>query len=77
MHFSIDRDMSALYTSSWLSKVHAIDQSDMVDRFGNTIERPKAKAALSSKEKKLKMQRRQKRFKETGDDYDSAEDEVE
>lgn len=54
--------------------VHAIDASEMVDKFGNTIERAPVKASLSSKEKKLKAQRRQKRFKLTGDDYDSDEE---
>lgn len=54
--------------------VHAIDASEMVDKFGNTITRAPVKAVLSGKEKKLKAQRRQKRFKETGDDYDSEEE---
>merc|ERR1712071_581497 len=43
--------------------VDVVDESDMVDRFGNTVE---------LLQKKL---RRMKRFKETGEDYDSDEDE--
>jgi elongation factor 3 len=57
--------------------VKAIDQGEMVDKFGNTIELKEKKGKLTAKDKKLKAQRRLKRFKETGDDYDSAEDEVE
>merc|ERR1712063_52961 len=54
-------------------KVDVIDESDMVDRFGNTIEVVKKKK-LTKKQLKQKKQRRLKRFKETGDDYDSDED---
>jgi len=53
--------------------VAEVKESDMVDKFGNTIElkqlKPKTKKQL-----KLKKQRRLKRFKETGDDYDSSEE---
>merc|ERR1712127_605793 len=48
-------------------------EEDMVDKFGNTVDIKKTKV-LTKKEIKLKKQRRLKRFKETGDDYDSAED---
>jgi len=54
-------------------KVDVIDEKDMVDKFGNTIEVVKKKK-LSKKELKAKKQRRLKRFKETGDDYDSDEE---
>merc|ERR1712137_599266 len=53
-------------------KVDVIDESDMVDKFGNTIVVEKKK--LTKKQLKQKKQRRLKRFKETGDDYDSDED---
>jgi len=51
--------------------VQEIDEADMVDKFGNTVTIKKAK---SKKEMKLKKQRRAKRFKATGDDYDSSEE---
>jgi elongation factor 3 len=54
-------------------KVDVIDESDMVDKFGNTIVVEKKKK-LTKKQLKQKKQRRLKRFKETGDDYDSDED---
>merc|ERR1712159_939163 len=54
-------------------KVDVIDEADMVDKFGNTIEVVKKKK-LTKKQLKQKKQRRLKRFKETGDDYDSDED---
>jgi elongation factor 3 len=54
--------------------VDKIDESDMVDRFGNTVELVKKKV-YSKKELKQKKLRRLKRFKETGEDYDSDEDE--
>jgi elongation factor 3 len=53
--------------------VDVVQESDMVDKFGNTIELTKAKK-YTKKELKQKKQRRLKRFKETGDDYDSDED---
>jgi len=53
--------------------VKTIDESDMVDRFGNTIEIKKVKK-LTKKQLKLKAQRRKKRAMETGDDYDSDEE---
>jgi len=56
-------------------QVKAIDESEMVDRFGNTVELKKKKTK-TRRELKLKKQRRLKRFKETGDDYDSSEDEA-
>jgi elongation factor 3 len=54
--------------------VAQVDEADMVDKFGNTVDVKKNKV-YSKKELKLKKQRRMKRFKETGDDYDSDEDE--
>jgi len=54
-------------------KVDAIDESEMVDKFGNTIELKKTKTR-SKKELKAKALRRKKRYKETGDDYDSSEE---
>lgn len=54
-------------------KVEVIKDEDMVDRFGNTIELKKT-TKLTKKQLKLKAQRRKKRFKETGDDYDSDEE---
>jgi len=55
-------------------KVEVIDESEMVDKFGNTIEIVKKKKK-TKKELKLKAQRRKKRAKETGDDYDSSDEE--
>jgi elongation factor 3 len=55
-------------------KVDVVDEADMVDRFGNTVELKKKKT-LSKKEIKAKKLRRLKRFKQTGEDYDSDEDE--
>lgn len=52
-------------------KVDIIDESDMVDKFGNTIE---VKRTYTKKQLKIKARRRLKRFKETGDDYDSDEE---
>jgi len=54
--------------------VQKIDDADMVDRFGNTVDLKKT-AVKTKKEIKAKKFRRLKRFKETGDDYDSSEDE--
>jgi len=54
-------------------KVDVIDEADMVDKFGNTIEVVKKKK-LTKKQLKQKKMRRLKRFKETGDDYDSDEE---
>jgi len=56
--------------------VDKIDESDMVDRFGNTVEIVKKKK-YTKKQLKMKKLRRLKRFKETGEDYDSDEDEEE
>jgi elongation factor 3 len=53
--------------------VDVVQESDMVDRFGNTIELKKKKK-YTKKELKQKKLRRMKRFKETGEDYDSDED---
>jgi elongation factor 3 len=53
--------------------VDVVQESDMVDKFGNTIELKKKKK-YTKKELKQKKLRRMKRFKETGDDYDSDED---
>jgi elongation factor 3 len=55
--------------------VDVVDESDMVDRFGNTVELVKKKK-YTKKELKQKKLRRLKRFKETGDDYDSDEDDI-
>jgi len=55
--------------------VDEINESDMVDRFGNTVELSKVKTK-TKKQLKLKKQRRLKRFKETGDDYDSSEEDA-
>jgi len=54
--------------------VQTIDESEMVDRFGNTVDIKKTKTK-SKRELKLKKQRRLKRLKETGEDYDSSDDE--
>jgi len=54
-------------------KVVSIDEKDMVDRFGNTVEITKVKTK-TKKQLKMKKQRRLKRLKETGDDYDSSEE---
>jgi len=54
-------------------KVVTIDEKDMVDRFGNTVDIKKTKPK-TKKQLKMKKQRRLKRLKETGDDYDSSED---
>merc|ERR1712063_225778 len=51
--------------------VQKMDESEMVDKFGNTVELKKAKKAKTKKELKLKKLRRAKRLKETGEDYDS------
>jgi len=53
--------------------VDVVEESDMVDRFGNTVEITKKKT-YSKKELKQKKLRRLKRLKETGEDYDSEED---
>jgi elongation factor 3 len=53
--------------------VDVVDESDMVDRFGNTVELTKTKK-YTKKELKQKKLRRKKRFKETGEDYDSDEE---
>jgi ATPase subunit of ABC transporter with duplicated ATPase domains len=55
--------------------VAEIDESDMVDKFGNTVDIKKLKPK-SKKEEKLKKQRRLKRFKDTGDDFDSDEEDA-
>jgi len=55
--------------------VDVVDESDMVDKFGNTVELTKKKT-YSKKELKQKKLRRLKRFKETGDDYDSDDEEI-
>merc|ERR1712063_117956 len=52
-------------------KVDVIDESDMVDKFGNTIVVEKKKKLTKKQELKLKKLRRAKRLKETGEDYDS------
>jgi len=54
-------------------KVVSIDEKDMVDRFGNTVEITKVKTK-TKKQLKMKKQRRLKRLKETGDDYDSSDE---
>merc|ERR1712127_598069 len=54
--------------------VAEIKESDMVDKFGNTVEVVKVKK-YTKKEIKQKKLRRMKRMKETGEDYDSDEDE--
>jgi len=53
--------------------VDVVDEADMVDRFGNTVELVKKKTK-TKKQIKMKKQRRLKRFKETGEDYDSSDD---
>lgn len=53
--------------------VDVVDEANMVDRFGNTVELVKKKK-LTKKEIKMKKLRRLKRLKETGEDYDSDED---
>jgi len=55
--------------------VQKIDESEMVDRFGNTVELTK-KSTKTKKQLKMKKIRRMKRFKETGDDYDSSDEEA-
>jgi len=55
--------------------VEHIDEADMVDKFGNTVDIKKTKVK-TKREIKMKKQKRLKRFKETGDDYDSSEDEA-
>jgi elongation factor 3 len=52
--------------------VDVVDESNMVDRFGNTVTLKKKN--VSKKHLKMKKLRRAKRAKETGDDYDSSED---
>jgi len=54
--------------------VQNIDEADMVDKFGNTVVIEKKKAK-TKKQLKLKKLRRAKRVKETGEDYDSSDDE--
>jgi len=53
--------------------VDVVNEADMVDRFGNTVELVKKKK-YTKKELKQKKMRRLKRLKETGEDYDSDED---
>lgn len=53
--------------------VQHIDEADMVDKFGNTVDIKKNKPK-TRKELKMKKIRRLKRFKETGEDYDSEEE---
>jgi len=53
--------------------VAEVKESDMVDKFGNTVEITK-KVTKTKKQLKIKKLRRLKRFKETGDDYDSSEE---
>jgi len=53
--------------------VAQVDEADMVDKFGNTVDIKKTKPK-TKKQLKIKKQRRLKRFKETGDDYDSSEE---
>jgi elongation factor 3 len=53
--------------------VQHIDEADMVDKFGNTVDIKKTKVK-TKKQLKMKKQRRLKRFKETGDDYDSSDE---
>jgi elongation factor 3 len=53
--------------------VDEVDESAMVDKFGNTVTLAK-KVVKTKKQLKLKKQRRLKRFKDTGDDYDSSEE---
>jgi elongation factor 3 len=53
--------------------VQEIDASEMVDKFGNTVD-IKKKKVLTKKEIKAKKARRLARFKQTGDDYDSDEE---
>jgi len=55
--------------------VQKIDEAEMVDRFGNTVDIKKNKPK-TKKQLKMKKQRRMKRFKETGDDYDSSEEDA-
>jgi elongation factor 3 len=55
--------------------VATVDDADMVDKFGNTVDIKKNKPK-TKKQLKLKKQRRLKRFKETGDDYDSSEEDA-
>jgi elongation factor 3 len=55
--------------------VQKIDEGDMVDKFGNTIDIKKTKPK-TKKQLKMKKLRRLKRFKETGDDYDSSEEDA-
>jgi elongation factor 3 len=54
--------------------VKEIAAEDMVDKFGNTVDIKKTKVK-SKAEIKAKKKRRLKRFKETGDDYDSSDEE--
>jgi elongation factor 3 len=56
-------------------KVDVVKDEDMVDKFGNTVDIKKTKPK-TKKQLKLKKQRRLKRFKETGDDYDSSEEDA-
>jgi len=55
--------------------VEHIDEADMVDKFGNTVDIKKTKIK-TKKEIKAKKLRRLKRFKQTGDDFDSSEDDL-
>jgi elongation factor 3 len=54
--------------------VASMAEEDMVDRFGNTVVLTAGKKTYSKKEQKMKKLRRMKRFKETGDDFDSDEE---
>jgi elongation factor 3 len=55
--------------------IQKMDEADMVDKFGNTVELKKV-TTHTKKQLKIKKQRRLKRFKETGDDYDSSEEDA-
>jgi elongation factor 3 len=55
--------------------VDEVDESAMVDKFGNTVTLKK-KVVKTKKQLKMKKQRRLKRAKETGDDYDSSEEDA-
>merc|ERR1712021_4019 len=68
-----DSEWMAEAAKTKIQVVH-IDEADMVDKFGNTVD-IKKKKVKTKKEIKIKKQRRLKRFKECGDDYDSSDDE--
>lgn len=68
-----DSEWMAEAAKAKIQVVH-IDEADMVDKFGNTVD-IKKKKVKTKKEIKIKKQRRLKRFKECGDDYDSSDDE--